>query len=549
MRWRSALGITIGAAVVGLGLDIGCVGDDGDGGGDPTGGDEAGIAEGGGLTPETGVEGGPRPVDAGAAFFSATPSTILVRRGASVDVAVELTRGNLGGDVTVAVTGLPAGITSTIAPIAAGATAATLKLTATATAPMGVIPIALGAPGVTTLDLSLAVAGAPGSNDESFDNDGFIVDTSVPNAVFHAVALQADGKVVAVGAADSTMASSPWVVKRYGKAGEPDLAFGTAAAAVLPATGSARAIAIDPTTGRIVVAGGSEATERLTLVRLNVNGTPDETFGAAGKMVVSTVDHPQGSRAMAVLVLADSSVMVAGWRGPTGSHTGIVDKYSPVGIRVTGPAFESYATPELAELNGLVALSGNRYLAGGTDLFASPDRQIAVRLLADGKTDPAFGTSGVATYADGCRGSAVGLTPSGDAVLVGDDQTAPSIMCTTRIAASAAGAMLYAKTTSVGSNGAFWGATGAGSRTYAAGHGGGSQDRMALLEARTANGDLDPAFGVGGTVSLEDPSVPDTYRIQFRAVIATPDGRLVVAGQRFQPAGAPQAAFLARMWQ
>ena len=531
--WTAALITTAATA----GVLASCVGDDPAPASAPPG------VDGGGTNPEGGTQGDANGGGdaSSAATFTTTPARPRVVRGTSVDVDVTVDRKGLAGDVAIVLTGLPAGLTASAASIPAAGTTAKVKLTAAGTAPMGAAPIAVTAKGASDLKTDVVIAGTPGQSDESFDGDGFLLDTAVATASFQAVLAQSDGKILAAGTTNP--GGGAWMVKRFLADGTPDAAFNTAAAAAMPATGAARALAIDGATGKILVVGGSAASEQLTIVRLNPTGAADQGFASAGTMIADTVSHGQGSRGNAVVVLADSSVVVAGRNGVLG----LVEAYSATGL--PHPTFLRYQTSADAELFGFAALAGGAYLATGTDLAASPDAQLAVRLLSNGTPDAAFGGATGRTYASGCRGFGLAIAANGDALIVGDDQTAP-VLCATRIAASGNGNFAWTEKTSAGSNGQFLAAAAAfaGDATYSAGHAGGSQDRFAIVERRLLDGGLDPAFGNAGEVRFEDVAgVPDTFRFVIRAARPFSDGRILVAGSR-TGAVAP-GAFIARLWE
>lgn len=507
-----------------------CVGDDPavSGGSDPDG-----ASTNDGADPD----GGSHTNDAGLATLTLAPLRPRLVRDASVEVDVSLARGGLTGDVAVAVGGLPTGVTVLGGTIPAAASTAKLTFAAAGNAKLGIAPITLVALGASDLPTSLVVAGTPGQTDESFDGDGFAIDTSSATGVYNAVLVQPDGKVVTAGATNTT---GTWIVKRYVD-GAPDTAFNTNAAAFMPTTGDARGLALDATTGRIVVVGESGTTLRLTIVRLNADGSIDQGFANAGTMLASSVDHPSGSRGSGAFVLSDSSIVVAGRKGTLG----MVERYTAAGVRDSG--FVHFTSATDAELFAVAPLAGGSILATGTDIAASPDAQLAVRLLSNGTPDATF-AGGTRTYASGCRGYAMALASNGDAILVGDDQTAPSL-CQTRIAASGNGNLLHSESTNAGSNGQFLAAAPAffPEGVYAAGHAGGSLDRYAVVERRFGDGGLDPTFGTTGTLRFEDTSgTPDTFRWIIRAATTTPDGQLVVAGSR---TGNLPGGFVARIWQ
>lgn len=104
----------------------------------------------------------------GTITVSAAPTTVSVPVEGNGSVAVTVARGGgFAGPISLALTGLPAGVTGSWSanPVAAGATSATLTLTAGASAAVGTAPLTVRASGsgVTdaTTSLSLAVTPKP----------------------------------------------------------------------------------------------------------------------------------------------------------------------------------------------------------------------------------------------------------------------------------------------------------------------------------------------------------------------------------------------------
>jgi len=530
------------SAFVSPALFAACVGDE------PQGAQDAGAADAPTVTPDATStapkEDGAAPSDAAVqAAVTVDPPRVTVKAGASAEVEAKLDRRGLAGELAITVTGLPKGVTAAPVAFAAGAASAKVVLTAAADATLGDAAIRVEAPGATAAPVALLVAGPSGTLDTTFDSDGLVLDTQSPAGAFFAVKVQADNKILAVGAV-SGAGGGGWTVKRFNADGSPDAAFNTAAAAVVPTTGMARAIAVDPANGKILVAGSSAGTERLTVVRLNGTGTADQGFANAGTLLVDTVTHSQGSRALGVLALPGSLVLVAGTKNEGAGTVGIVERYTAAGVK--DPAFVSYTMPVAGTLSGIVPLASGAFFASGTDASLSPPSQTGVRLLANGTPDAAFGTSGRRTYASGCRGAASALATNGDVVVTGQDITGPSY-CVTRIAASGNGEGVYTRTRAGGNSEQFTAAaTGPNNTTYAAGHGGGSQDRVALVERRLPGGALDPAFATGGSLEIEDPATPDTYGYQIQAATTADDGRLVIVGNRTL---STRGYFVGRIWQ
>jgi uncharacterized delta-60 repeat protein len=129
----------------------------------------------------------------------------------------------------------------------------------------------------------------------------------------HAVAVQGDGKIVAVGASNGDFA-----VARYNPDGTLDTGFGTGGIVTTDFEGGddvAHAVAVQGD-GRIVVTG-SEVTPPINapnfaLARYNSDGTLDTTFGPGGKV---TTDFGTIDEAHAVAIQDDGKIVAAGWAG------------------------------------------------------------------------------------------------------------------------------------------------------------------------------------------------------------------------------------------
>ena len=106
------------------------------------------------------------------------------------------------------------------------------------------------------------------------------------------MALQADGKIVAVGsgAADGV---ADFAVVRYNTNGSLDTSFGGSGVVVTPGIGGAYSVAIQAD-GKIVVAGIGVGVGDSVVVRYNPNGSLDTTFNGTGIVITG--------RVMAILV-------------------------------------------------------------------------------------------------------------------------------------------------------------------------------------------------------------------------------------------------------
>jgi uncharacterized delta-60 repeat protein len=153
-----------------------------------------------------------------------------------------------------------------------------------------------------------------GSPDTGFDGDGIAI-TAFSEGVTtgDAIAQQTDGKIVIVGAlgVGGTFDNATFAVARYNTDGTLDTKFGTAGTGLVsadvrtPPAGQQNAasdVQVQPD-GKILAIGntngGSVNGIDFAMLRLNMNGTPDNGFGSGGKVITSSAgnrdDIPAGA--------------------------------------------------------------------------------------------------------------------------------------------------------------------------------------------------------------------------------------------------------------
>jgi uncharacterized delta-60 repeat protein len=156
-----------------------------------------------------------------------------------------------------------------------------------------------------------------GEPDPTFSGDGRAV-ADLDRSAIHAVTLQPDGKIVAVGDADTGPAmgtnGEDLMVARYKSDGTPDESFGDHGVTTIPVSGWDRgqAAAVD-SLGRIVVAGSAANTGIGAVVRLLPDGHLDPSFGIAGKLSVDLGGKMQSLDG--VVVQPDGRIVAAGYSG------------------------------------------------------------------------------------------------------------------------------------------------------------------------------------------------------------------------------------------
>ncbi|MEW6357667.1 MAG: choice-of-anchor D domain-containing protein [Planctomycetota bacterium] len=153
-----------------------------------------------------------------------------------------------------------------------------------------------------------------GTLDTTFDGDGKVVTAiyGLGNDWGNAMALQEDGKIVVVGGAWSG-AGDHFFVVRYNTDGSLDTSFSDDGKVItVPDTNAvARAVAIEPN-GMIVVGGGASpgGPANFALARYNTDGSLDTTFGVNG---IVTTDFAGGSDiSYALAVQSDGKILLAG---------------------------------------------------------------------------------------------------------------------------------------------------------------------------------------------------------------------------------------------
>ena len=147
---------------------------------------------------------------------------------------------------------------------------------------------------------------ANGTLDPDFDGDGRLM---LPGGgVARAVLVQPDSKIVVAG---NLGLSEVMTVTRLNPNGSPDTTFdgyGTATIDFGPGGEPASSAVLQPD-GKIVVVGTAQA--GVAVARLNASGSPDATFGAAGKV---TVDFGVATFGNAVALQPNGRIVVAGQR-------------------------------------------------------------------------------------------------------------------------------------------------------------------------------------------------------------------------------------------
>ncbi len=195
----------------------------------------------------------------------------------------------------------------------------TTNSTAAALLPSGKILLV----GTTYIDtkgyFAIARLKSSGSLDKSFGTEGKVLTQLVgKNDVAKSIVVQANGKFIVGGFAENPPNGLDFALVRYEADGDLDKSFGNGGKTLTNLNSSndqisALALQVD---GKIIAVGGADSmfTNRdFALVRYHTNGTIDETFGIHGQVITNMNNAVANyDTATAVVLQKDTKIVVAG---------------------------------------------------------------------------------------------------------------------------------------------------------------------------------------------------------------------------------------------
>jgi uncharacterized delta-60 repeat protein len=277
--------------------------------------------------------------------------------------------------------------------------------------------VVAGLAGIGSFSFGLARYEADGSLDSGFGSGGRVITRfSKFDASANDVAIQPDGKIIAVGSTNTSFDDFPkpdFAIARYNTDGSLDSTFGVGGKVTTDFMGlgdTAAAVAIQ-TDRKIVVAGSSQVSlfapelTQFSIARYNVDGTLDSSFGVGGKVrpfLLGGFDQ-----ANSVASLPNGKIIVAGVitnnHLPSESDFGMIRlngdgsidvSFGSGGIVTTDFSSEFDSANHIAiQSNGKIVLAGIVSKGRFEDLT---DFAIA-RYNPDGSLDTSFGSGGRVT--------------------------------------------------------------------------------------------------------------------------------------------------------
>jgi uncharacterized delta-60 repeat protein len=303
--------------------------------------------------------------------------------------------------------------------------------------PDGKIVVAGGAfPLFTFLgDFKIVRYNTNGSLDRSFGSGGIVTTTFPAGSYAFDVALQADGKIIAVGTVFTAFdpgeqSDTDFALARYNPDGSADTTFGNGGQVSTDFVGmedDAFSVLIQPD-GKIVAVGSANSSATFydfAAARYLSNGTLDTTFGVAGKVQTDFGDQ-NFDRARSAALQSDGKIVAAGFAISQngGVQNFAVARYTASGILDTtfsgdGKTQIDFGNCCQSATKVLLQSDGKIVVVGGSNGESSDDDFLLARLNRRGALDATFGVGGeVRTSFGDLNGGANGAALQSDGKIV-----------------------------------------------------------------------------------------------------------------------------------
>jgi uncharacterized delta-60 repeat protein len=274
-----------------------------------------------------------------------------------------------------------------------------------------------------------------GSLDTSFGNGGIVTTIFPQGSYAFDVALQPDGKIIAVGTVfvnfdPGELSDTDFALARYNPDGTPDATFGSGGQVSTDFLGfedDAFSVLIQPD-GKIVAVGSADDPATFydfAAARYLADGTIDTTFGVGGK-VHSDLGGQDFDRARSAALQPDGKIVAAGFAI---SHGGGVQNFAVARYTSNGVLDTTFSRDGKTQIDFgnccqsatkvLLQSDGKIITVGGSNGESSDDDFLLARLSPRGALDTTFGVGGqVRTSFGDLNGGANGATLQSDGKIV-----------------------------------------------------------------------------------------------------------------------------------
>jgi uncharacterized delta-60 repeat protein len=283
----------------------------------------------------------------------------------------------------------------------------------------------------TDIDFAVARYMPDGTLDSTFSGDGKQTTGIGPFGDRpEAMALQSDGKIIVAGGSYNPSAEgfNEFALVRYASNGTLDPDFsgdGIVTTRITTAIGDesySRAVAVQPN-GMIVAAGYCLIGDsiQLCLARFEVDGDLDGTFSDDGKLAIPIADIPSS-----IALQADGKIVVAG-----SQLVGAAEDFVIVRLEDDGTLDDTFGGDGIVTTpvgtrediaNGVAIQSDGKIIVAGTRVSDTDSDFAVVRYESDGDLDPSFSSDGIQTIeigSDNDEGLALTLDHDGKIVVAG----------------------------------------------------------------------------------------------------------------------------------
>ena len=254
------------------------------------------------------------------------------------------------------------------------------------------------------------------------------------NDVGRKVLVQADGKIVVAGYSVGSNTGQDFAVVRYNLDGSLDTTFG-GTGKVTTDLGSAdeggwsAALQSD---GKVVVVGRrfNGTTDDIVLIRYNTDGTLDSSFGIGGSVIY---DGGASEQALGVTIKPDGEIIVVGSSNLFGDTDVFSVRFTSSGTLINNDGFDYYGLSDVG--NSVAIQSDGKYLVAGYATYIDGFKYISlIRYNVNGSLDTTFATTGAVITAVGVADDvarSVLVQPDGKIIVTGytvDDVTGKNFL-------------------------------------------------------------------------------------------------------------------------
>lgn len=242
-----------------------------------------------------------------------------------------------------------------------------------------------------------------GDFDPDFGNDGMILGVSTSDEISSSMVLQADQKVL-VTSSQLISGKHRGVVRRYNTDGSLDTSFGTNGKVILvidPSKNFELNTCVLQPDGKLLFTGlyGTVANSGFPVVRLNADGSYDDTFSSDGIYVYDSNNPNYPAEAYCLLVDNNTGNIYVGGASSQGAE----QMMTILGLKPNGTVnftFGSFGLAQMgfgtyAQLRKLTFQQDGKLLAGGFAYINGSQTALAyARFNSNGSVDNSFGTLG-----------------------------------------------------------------------------------------------------------------------------------------------------------